>query len=309
MTSMRTILIVIGVVLLLVVAGAFLWLPRQVSLSQTLAIRAPSGTVLRCLTVKEKWSQWWPAGHSALSYPAANFHGGTAMTNSLLVDIPAGDTTVQGLLMAIGVNADSTLVSWEATLPAGTNPWHRVRTWLEARRLKRELSAVLSRLKGFAEDPQKVYGMPVREVMVTTPFLVAIRGESTAYPSTEEVYAQVAKLRAYINSEGARETAPPMLNAERTDSNRYTFMVALPVDTLLPDKAPILQKRMVMGKLLEAEVKGGEYTVRRGLSSLEDYRRDHRSVSPAIPYASLTTDRTKERDTTKWVTHLYYPVF
>ena len=306
---MRTILIVIGVVLLLVVAGAFLLLPRQVSLSQTLAIRAPSSTVLRCLTVKEQWSQWWPAGPSALSYPAANFHGGSAMTNSLLVDIAAGDTTVQGLLMAIGVNADSTLVSWEADLPAGANPWHRVRNWLEARRLKRELSEVLSRLKGFAEDPKKVYGMPVREVMVTTPFLVAIRGESTAYPSTEEVYAQVAKLRAYINSEGAHETAPPMLNAERTDSSRYTFMVALPVDTLLPGKGPILQKRMVMGKLLEAEVRGGDYTVRRGLSALEEYRRDYRSVSPAIPYASLTTDRTKERDTSNWVTHLYYPVF
>lgn len=306
---MRTILIIAGVVLLLAVAGAFLLLPRQVSLSQDMAIKAPSAAVLRSLTEKEKWAQWWPAENAALRYRAANFNASSQMTNSLLVDIPTGDSAVQGLLMAIGVSTDSTIVSCEATLPAGMNPLHRISTWMEARRLKRELSKTLSRLKGFSEDPRKVYGIPVREVRVTTPFLVAVRSESRGYPSTEAVYAQVNKLRTYVQSLDAHETAPPMLNAERVDSNRYTFMVALPVDTLLPGKGDILQKRMVLGKLLEAEVRGGDSTVRRGLSALEDYRRDYRRVSPAIPYASLTTDRTKERDTTKWVTHLYYPVF
>jgi hypothetical protein len=306
---MRTVLIIVGVVLLLGAAGAFLLLPRQVNLSQDIAVKAPSAAVLRSLAEKEKWQQWWPADGNRLRYHPENFSASTQQGNSMLVDIAAGDTAVQGLLMVIGVTPDSTIVSWEGSLPAGANPVHRIGTWINARALRKDLSVALARLKAFAEDPKNVYGVAVREVKVTTPYLVALRSERNAYPSTGDVYAQVTRLRAYIQSKGAHETAPPMVHVERTDSSRYTFMLALPVDTLLPDSGAILQKRMVLGKLLEAEVRGGEYSVRRGLAGLEDYRHDYRRISPAIPYASLTTDRTKEPDTAKWITHLYYPVF
>lgn len=309
MMFMRTVLIAIGVVLLLVVAGAFLLLPRQVSLSQDLAIRAPSGTVLRSLAEKEKWQQWWPADAGALRYRPENFGAASLQTNSMLVDIPTGDSAVQGLLMAIGVSTDSTIVSWEASLPTGANPLHRISTWMKARRLRKDMSEALSRLKAFAEDPKNVYGIAVKEVRVTTPYLVVMDGEGTVYPSTDDVYAIVDELRAYVQSEGAKETAPPMMHVAMVDSTLYKIMVALPVDRLLPGKWFIEQKRMVMGKLLEAEVRGGEVTVQRGLAALEDYMRDYGYRSPAIPYASLTTDRTKEQDTAQWITHLYYPVF
>jgi uncharacterized protein YndB with AHSA1/START domain len=306
---MRTILIIAGVVLLLAVAGLFLLLPRQVSLSQDIAIKAPSGAVLRALTEKEKWQRWWPVDNTALKYHAENFNPGSETTNSMLVDIQAGDTAVQGLLMTISVTNDSTIVSWEATLPAGANPFQRISTWMEARKLKRQLAAALTRLKAFSEDPRNVYGIAVKEVKVTTPYLVALKGESTLPLSTQEVYARIDELRTYIHSKGARETAPPMLNIQTEDSTLYQFMVALPVDRLLPGKGPIEQKRMVMGKLLEAEVRGGDSTVQRGMAALENYRRDYRRASPAIPYASLVTDRTKEPDTAKWITQLYCPVF
>jgi hypothetical protein len=35
---------------------------------------------------------------------------------------------------------------------------------------------------------------------------------------------------------------------------------------------------------------------------------DHQRVAPAIPFQSLVTDRTKQPDTSKWVTRLYWPI-
>lgn len=306
---MRIILIPIGLVLLLAVAGLYVLLPRQVGLSQQAPVKAPAATVLRALTEKEKWQQWWPDSLDGLHYRDENFTAGAQMNASLLVDLPAGDTTVRGLLMVIGIGPDSTLVSWEATLPAGANPVHRAGTWIESRSLNREMAEVLARLEAFVEKPKNVYGLAVKEVKVTTPYLVAVRGQSTGYPTTGDVYTQVAKLRAYIQAEGARETAPPMLNVERLDSARYGYMVALPVDRPLPGRGDILEKRMVLGKLLQAEVRGGDYVVRCGLAALEAYRQDYRRISPAIPYTSLVTDRSREPDTAKWITQLYYPVF
>lgn len=306
---MRKVVLIVVVVVLLVVGGLALLLPRQVTLSETVAIGAPSGAVMRSLTQKDRWQQWWPREQEDLVYREQNFAAGPSLNNSLLVDLSAPDTTLPSLLMAIGVSRDSTLVSWEASLRAGFNPLHRVRTWIESRKLKRAMAGALARLEAFAENPQNVYGVPVTEVKVTTPYLIATRATSTGYPTTADVYAQVNKLRKYMLEEGARETAPPMLNVAALDSLHYGFMVALPVDRLLDGRGDIQQKRMVLGNLLQSEVWGGDYTVLQGMYALEVYVRDYGRRSPAIPYASLTTDRTRERDTSKWITHLYYPVF
>lgn len=299
----------IVVVLLVALAGGGLLLPRQLTVSHSVAIKAPSSTVMRCLTEKDKWTRWWPAASTSLRYPEQNFGAAQQMNSSLLVGVPWDDSVVSSLLMAIQVNKDSSIASWTASLQAGSNPLHRISAWMKARKLKSEFSAVLHRLQDFAGNAQNVYGMPVRETTVKDPYLVATRAGSRRYPSNEEVYAQVNKLRTYIQSAGARPTGAPMLHVETLDSSQYEFMVALPVDRLLPGQGDIRQKRMVMGRLLEAEVRGGDYSVRRGMGALEDYLHDYQYKSPAIPYASLTTDRRREPDSSKWVTHLYYPVF
>jgi hypothetical protein len=66
---------------------------------------------------------------------------------------------------------------------------------------------------------------------------------------------------------------------------------------------------MVLGNILEAEVRGGEAAVQNGIEELENYKEDHEKTSPAIPFQLLVSDRSKEPDTAKWITRLYYPVF
>ena len=86
-------------------------------------------------------------------------------------------------------------------------------------------------------------------------------------------------------------------------------MVAIPVSKSIPTNNNFLFKRMVPGKILVTEVKGGTYTTGEALKQLEIYRSDNHLRSPAIPFESLVTDRSREPDTSKWVTKIYYPVF
>jgi hypothetical protein len=65
---------------------------------------------------------------------------------------------------------------------------------------------------------------------------------------------------------------------------------------------------MVPGTILVAEVKGGTATVEEGFRQLEFYIDEHELSSPGRPFQSLITDRSIEKDSTKWVTKLYYPV-
>ena len=60
---------------------------------------------------------------------------------------------------------------------------------------------------------------------------------------------------------------------------------------------------------LVAEIQGGPNKVENQLKEMENYVQDKNRNSPAIPFASLVTDRRKERDTLKWITNIYYPVY
>jgi hypothetical protein len=42
---------------------------------------------------------------------------------------------------------------------------------------------------------------------------------------------------------------------------------------------------------------------------MRNYISDHQYADAAVPYQSLITNRVTEKDTTKWVTKICYPVY
>ena len=86
-------------------------------------------------------------------------------------------------------------------------------------------------------------------------------------------------------------------------------MTAIPVNKYIPTNKNFLFKRMVPGKILVTEVIGGVNTTANALKELELYITDRHLQSPAIPFESLVTDRSKQPDTSKWVTKVYYPIY
>ena len=100
-----------------------------------------------------------------------------------------------------------------------------------------------------------------------------------------------------------------MLNIETTDSINHHVRVALPLNKALVTSGEILEKRMPgLGNILVTEVTGGNAANKNALIQLNLYARDYQRVPPAIPFYSLITDRTKEPDSSKWVTKVYFPV-
>jgi hypothetical protein len=85
-------------------------------------------------------------------------------------------------------------------------------------------------------------------------------------------------------------------------------MVAIPVGSRMMSEGDFLFSRLVPGKFLFTEVKGGPAAVDRALSGIKDYIRDYQRTVMAVPFQSLVTDRMQEPDSTRWVTRIYYPV-
>jgi hypothetical protein len=100
-----------------------------------------------------------------------------------------------------------------------------------------------------------------------------------------------------------------MLNVSTSDSATFNCMVALPINKKVEGNGAIFFVRMVPGRFLTSEVKGGPYTIASAHRMMDQYFKDFNRVTMGIPFEYLVTDRLKETDTTKWITRIYGPVY
>ena len=144
--------------------------------------------------------------------------------------------------------------------------------------------------------------------LVKDTILVTTNFSSIQYPSTSKIYSAIDSIKNYISLNNAKETNYPMLHILQ-DSGLYKTQVAIPVNMVIPQSRIYLVKRMVPGKILVGEIKGGNYSTGEALRQMQIFMTDNALSSPAIPFESLITNRMEEPDTSKWVTKIYYPVF
>jgi len=264
--------------------------------------------VARTLSAGSNWNKWWP-GDTVFHFNKKTFQITAYELNGFDIRIISNSDSLQSRMNLIFLDNDSMLVGWQAQLKSSSAPFKRFSQYMKVKEIGKDINAILTSLKNFAEDPQNIYGIKVVKVIVTDSVLISTRRSFDHKPDVQEIDDMIQTLKNYIKQNGAVEKNLPMLNVMKTD-NSYVAMTAIPVDRELPVTNEFAPKFMLKGgNILEAEIKGGPFTIERSFNELENYRADHKYTSPAIPFQLLVTDRAKEKDTTKWITKLYYPVF
>jgi hypothetical protein len=302
--------IIIGILILLaVVVIVFAFIPAVDKINSNIYINSNYNNVTRSLHEKHMWEQWWNEHHiNDLIYEESNFALQNSFLNIAEVNIKESDSSGTSLITVLQLNRDSSIVEWKYNIPSSEAYNNKIKKYFRSKEIKKQFEQKLQDLKKFVEDPMNIYGLNIQQEKVKDSSFISIRTTLTAYPATEDIYNLVDQLSEYIQESGAKETDYPMLHVMQSNG-RYEIMVAIPVNKNLPAKGNIQPKRMVLGNILVAEVRGGDETVRKGLMEFDNYVNDYGKTSPAIPFASLITDRRKESDTSKWITRLNYPVF
>jgi hypothetical protein len=85
-------------------------------------------------------------------------------------------------------------------------------------------------------------------------------------------------------------------------------MVAIPVNKALKDEGKFILKRYVPWKEMMGEVTGGDSTISRGFSQFKIFLQEYQYMQMTTPFELLVTDRSREPDTTKWVTRFICPI-
>ena len=297
----------------------YIFIPNRIVVHETVFIPISKAAIFRVLIENDKWNKGWSGTNEAIT--VENKGAAVTLNNNIysLIDRTYGSLTISIInkndtigtssLNAVSVAKDSVQLNWSAAIPTSYNPIKRLKIYQQAKNIEKDFSAMLDKMKTYFSNNDHIYGIKFYQEQVADSTLVSTFDSSKGYPKVEFIYSLIDKLNKYVASNNAASTAPPMLNIFTKDSINYITKVALPVNKKLPSSGNISYKWMLQGgNILVTDVKGGGYQIANALKQLEYYMKDYGRNSPAIPFLSLVTNRLQQKDSTQWITRIYYPV-
>ncbi len=309
------ILLILTIILFL---SIYLLIPPKINFAKLAYIHTNINVANRFITDESKWQKWWPVAmqggltHSVdneiHSYKNYSYIIKRKMYEGMSILIEHDSNMVNSFLQIIALNKDSIAVQWKGVMPATYNPFKKISNYILATKVKKNISEVLQTAKMFLENKENVYGLHIVQEKVKDTLLISTKYFSKTPPSTEDIYKLIKNLKEYISIQGSSETNYPMLNIMQ-DGSEFKTMVAIPINKNIAENQTFIIKKMVPGKILVAEIKGGQNTVAEAINNVNIYMEDNHLVAPAISFESLISDRVKEKDSTKWVTKIYFPIY
>ena len=303
--------LIFGIVLTLVllISLIYFFIPGKIKIYKSVPVHASMTGVSRLLSNDSTWHEWWP-GEQTLHFNGKSYLINGHIFNAFDITIIKEKDSLDSRMNLVLITDDSISLDWNLELTTGSDPFRRFSQYKKAKEIGNDLNTILISLKKFAEIPENIYGIVVKKTIVQDSVLISTRRSFDHQPGVQEIEALIQRLKTYIAQNKAVEKNFPMLNVMMIDSSDYQAMVAIPVDRQLPATGEFAPKVLLKGgNILETQIQGGPHTIEKAFTNLEHYRSDHRYTSPAIPFQLLVTDRSKEADTAKWITKLYYPIF
>ena len=303
--------VLIGLVLSIafLLAAVYLFIPRIIKIEAAAPLNAALPGVFRTLINESNWKKWWP-GETPFAYNKQAYSIKGKFFNVFDIDIYSDKDTLSSRMELVFVEANTMTILWNAEQVSSNDPFKRFERYRYAKQTEKNMNAILQSLQTFFQKKENIYGVDIKETLVKDSVLISTRRKFDHYPDAQEVDSMIQSLKKYISQNNAIEKNSPMLNVFELGNSRYEAMTAIPVDKELPKTNEFAPKFLLKGgNILEAQIQGGPYMIEKGLKELENYRADYKFNSPAIPYQLLVTDRTKEPDTTKWITKIYYPIY
>lgn len=298
------------IIVLFLLGSVYIFIPSKIEIVSTVTINCVPKTASNSINDSMTWKKWWPSASSAhFGFNGYEYVLTNPLADGAEITVKKDETVWQTKVQMIPVGRDSTTAHWFVSYSVSADPFKRISQKNEAALFKKDLDSLLERLKSFAGETKNSYGFHIERTTFPDTILAATKFLTPGYPTTQNIYSAIARIKTVVARQGAKEKGFPMLNVERIDSSNYETMVALPVDKALQTEQHVATSIMLTMKdrFLSTEVTGGRSTIQKAHEAITKYMLDHVLSAPAIPFDILVTDRSKQSDTSKWKTIIYYP--
>lgn len=328
------------VVLLVLLAGIGMLLPRQVHVERSIVVDAPRATVFALVDGFKQFNKWspWAALDPNAKYTREGPEFGVGAKQSWAGDpktVGSGsqeiveikplelvksrlDFGAQGIAtaqFALAPESSGTKVTWSLDSDMGAGPIGRYFGLMMDRWIGPDYEKGLAGLKALAEGlPKQDFADLVVERVDTSSVTVAyVEAESSK--DTKEIGAAIGagygKVGAFMKANGLKQAGAPRTINNRYDDTGYGFDAAIPVDKA-PDKAapagsPVKIKQTYAGKALKVVLKGPYSAMPTTYAKLHAFMAARGYEAAGAPWDEYVSDpgNTPESDL---ITNIYQPV-
>ncbi|HVK96211.1 MAG TPA: hypothetical protein VM368_00265, partial [Flavisolibacter sp.] len=95
---MKKLLLIVLFVFIFCFVIIYFFIPDQLSISRGVTVNASSKGILRALTEKNKWQQWWPDDAQNIHFKSSNFRPEQQLMNRVAIDIVTEGNPVKGII-------------------------------------------------------------------------------------------------------------------------------------------------------------------------------------------------------------------
>lgn len=294
---------------LLIVTLVLLIIPFKRQKKYEATIDCSTDAVTRLMVNTKEWKKWWPdqiLNDSIVLLNDTRFYVQTVLLNGFYAVSDNKKTAIEVQFVPDLKNQTKLVVI--GTQVYSSNPLKRI-AQLFGSNAQQNAKQLLSSLQNFFSRTENVYGFKIEKTKVSLLNWMSAKKLFAQQPTTQEIYAVIEGLEKYILAHNGEIIGAPIMHIRDLAPNQLELMTALPVTETVQPNEQYSVKQMVPGFMIIGKVKGGPTTVENAEASLENYIRDYRKQSPAIPFQTLITDRRKEADSSQWITQVNYPVF
>lgn len=305
--------IVLWVVLLLVISFFVLkLLPTTKTVTQSVNVDCPIDALTRNISNPTNWDKWWPG--KKINDSSYSFNEKTIQIKNVLLNGFNGQTQSDGkqiqiFLQGVPISSYTSQISITTQYVLSTNLVTKLFQYLSLSKDKSEFTQFLNQLQTVFSSTEKTYGFNIERQKVPNSSYISTKKTFNHHPSTEEIYSMIQELEKYIELQNSKAINAPILNVHTDDNKEYDVMVAIATVRDLPSNNQYFLKNMMLGNIMVAEVKGDSKRIGECIQAMKYYINDYRKSSPAIYFERLITNRLTEKDSTKWVTTINYPIF
>lgn len=311
--------LIVGIVLVVVILTlgvSFLIIPPQLLVNNVLTASVNVDGAFRNISKEKNWEKWFPQKIIGDSSGIYNLKSGDyyfkvhqILYNAVEVLIKKGNTTDTSLIQFIAQGKDSVRIGWSTIINTGSNPFSKINNYFRAAAIKKQTSQLLSSMRHYFEQSKNLYDLDIKMEKVAIEFMVINSKTFSHQPTTPEIYGIINEAYQYISLQKGELEGAPMLNILVKDTATYKVQIGIPIKQKIAENEFFKVKAMFKGgNILVANITGPQQKIDDGIKNFNQYMLDYQRTMMAMPFQMLITDRNKQKDSTKWITQLYFPV-
>ncbi|MEI6265184.1 MAG: hypothetical protein WCP74_08755 [Sphingobacteriia bacterium] len=305
--------IVLSIFLLLVIIViVVILLPTTKTVTQSVNVQCPIDALTRNISNPIYWNKWWPG--KKLNDSSYAFNGKTIQIKTVLINGFNGQRETDGkrveiALQALSIDSYTSQINITTQYKFSSNIITKLSEYVSFIKEKSEYKQFLNQLQTVFSSIEKTYGFAIERQKVPNSSYISTKKIFNHNPTIEEIYAMIQELEKYIEQQNSKAINAPILNIHTDDNKEFDVMVAIATVRDLPSTDKYFLKNMMLGNIMVAEVKGDRKRIDSCIQAMKFYISDYRKSSPAIYFERLITNRLAEKDSTKWVSTINYPIF